>query len=190
MIISWTGNKKQSNYSYSQNNSLDNTQLSISKQNKTSSLQPNLNLLENADTNTSSQIFQDDIPLNSSFLSECEEDFEFLTSSFETQINNPFESLDVFIEYFDKFPNKKEASESLLQDKNITLSLLQTKNGVDIIIYLLESTHDILLFNVVIYYLSLININQQEHITKLLVYLYNYGNNFIRNQIISLSKTI
>jgi hypothetical protein len=189
MIISWTGKKNQTNYSNSQNNSLDDTLLSRSKQNKTVSLQPNLNFLSNADTNTSSQIFQDDIPLNSSFLSECEDDFDFL-ANFETQISNPFESLEIFIEYFNKFPNKKEISESILQDKNITLSLFQTKNGVDIIIYLLQSTHNLLLFNVVIYYLSLININQQEHITKLLVYLYNYGNNFIRNQIISLSKTI
>lgn len=189
MFISWNNNKNRTNNYISsniQNIPKNSTQFLISQQTKRTSSLLLTNSLNNEETNSSSQIFQNEnIPLNTSFLSECETDFDFLTEN-STQHKNPFKSIEAFIPYYDSLSNKTETIHSIIQDKSLCLSLLQSQSGIDIIIYIIQHHQSISLCNIIIYYISCLNKNQKRNILKLLTYLYNYGNVFVKNQITSL----
>ena len=197
MFITWSSNKNPLNNYFSSNIhniTTDNSeQFLASHQNKrtTSFLVSNSLNNTNKDTNSSSQIFQNDnIFVNSSFLSECENDFDFLTRNKEKQQFNPFESLDIFMSYYNKLPNKTDVIQSIIQNRVFFLSLLKSQNGVDIIIYILKQNHSFSLYNIVIYYISFLSKNHQRNLSKLFTYLFHYGNTFIKNQIISLTHNI
>ena len=195
MFISWSSNKNPSNNYLSSNihNLTDNSdQFLVPHQNKrtTSFLVSNSLNNANKDTNSSSQIFQhDNITINSSFLSECENDFDFLTRYKENQLN-PFESLDIFMTYYNKLSNKTDVIQSLIQNRIFFLSLLKSQNGIDIILYILKQNPSLSLYNIVIYYISFLSKNHQRNLSKLFTYLFHYGNTFIKNQIISLTHNI
>ena len=143
--------------------------------------------LNNADTNSSSHIFHEDMPLNSSFLSECENDFDFLADDEPTQpITHRFHSFKSFITYYSMLKNKRETIESILLDKNQIMPLFESESGIEIIIFILKEHHSLYYMNIIMYYISLvIEQHNKTNFKKLLEFLFHNGNTFIRNQILS-----
>ena len=143
--------------------------------------------LNNADTNSSSHIFREDMPLNSSFLSECENDFDFLADETDQDYNDHFHSLKSFMSYYSTLDNKREAIEAILLDQSQVFSLLERESGIEIILFILREHHSLYYMNIVMYYVSLVlEAHNALNLKKLLEFLFHNGNTFIRNQILSL----
>lgn len=150
------------------------------------SSKPTLSLLsKNEETNSSTHLFQNDILFNSSFLSECDSDFDFLTS-INSISEDPFQSYEHFLTYYNTVEDKEQMIDELFQDKNKVLFLFETENGIEIILFILKQHHSLSLMNIVLYYVSLvIHECKVDKMKELVEYLFYRGNVFIRKQLSS-----
>ena len=170
MIITFNHNKTSKNMHHSFQSKRSHIHLPQQFPLKHQPFQSHSVSLNNADTNSSSHIFHEDMPLNSSFLSECENDFDFLADETDQQIHGHFHSFKSFISYYSKLENKRETIEALLLDKNQILPLFESESGIEIILFILKEHHSLYYMNIIMYYISLvIEKHNKTNFKKLLI---------------------